>query len=305
MSALPEARLIDVRHLGRERVIGCWSLGGALVDPGPESCVDTLLGGLDCEPRALLLTHIHLDHAGASGALVERFPDLEVYVHANGAPHLADPSKLLQSAERIYGQDMERLWGKVIPIPERNLKILNGGETIELGGRRIEVSYAPGHASHHVVYLDRDDGTAYVGDVAGVRIPPADRVVPPTPPPDIDVPLWRESLHALAALEPSRLGLTHFGSVEEPEPHIEGMEVALQAQAELVRGLLEEVEEGDEEPAMRSFVEVLEREARKQCDLETVLAYEQAAPPWQLWLGLRRYWKKYGEREPAVSRSRS
>jgi glyoxylase-like metal-dependent hydrolase (beta-lactamase superfamily II) len=292
MSALSDARLIDVRHLGRERVIGCWSLGRVLVDPGPESCIESLLAGLDAEPTALLLTHIHLDHAGASGALVERFGDLDVYVHAIGAPHLVDPSKLLQSAERIYGEDMERLWGRVLPIPEGNLKVLQGGETIEPGGRRIEVSYAPGHASHHVVYFDRDGGTAYVGDVAGVRIPPADRVVPPTPPPDIDVPLWRDSLRALAALEPSRLGLTHFGSVEEPTTHIEQMELALQAQAELVRGLLEEVAEGEEEPAMRSFVEVLEREAREQCDLETVLAYEQAAPPGQLWLGLRRYWKK-------------
>jgi glyoxylase-like metal-dependent hydrolase (beta-lactamase superfamily II) len=304
MSAAPDARLIDVLHLGRKRVIGCWSLGGALVDPGPESCIETLLEGLRVEPEALLLTHIHLDHAGASGALVERFPHLEVYVHANGAPHLVDPSKLLQSAERIYGTDMERLWGRVVPIPERNLRVLKGGETIEAGGREVDVLYAPGHASHHVTYLDRTDRTAYVGDVGGVRIPPADRVVPPTPPPDIDVPLWKDSLRAVTELRPSRLVFTHFGSVDEPALHLERMAAALDAQAELVRGLLEEVEEGEEEPAMRSFVEVLEREAREQCDLETVLAYEQAAPPWQLWLGLRRFWKKQGETEQAVSRSR-
>jgi glyoxylase-like metal-dependent hydrolase (beta-lactamase superfamily II) len=292
MSAAPDARLIDVRHLGRERVIGCWSLGGALVDPGPESCLETLLEGLGCEPEALLLTHIHLDHAGASGALVERFPNLDVYVHANGAPHLIDPSKLLQSAERIYGDDMDRLWGRFLPVPERNLKVLKGGETIEVAGREIDVLYAPGHASHHVVYLDRADRTAYLGDVGGVRVPPVDRIVPPTPPPDIDVPLWQDSLRAVAELRPSRLAFTHFGSVDEPDLHLDRMAQALDAQAELVRGLLDEVEEGAEEPAMRSFVEVLEREAREQCDLETVLAYEQAAPPSQLWLGLRRYWKK-------------
>jgi glyoxylase-like metal-dependent hydrolase (beta-lactamase superfamily II) len=303
MSAAPDARLIDVRHLGRDRVIGCWSLGRALVDPGPESCIDTLLAGLEVEPEALLLTHIHLDHAGASGALVERFANLEVYVHANGAPHLVDPSRLLQSAERIYGDDMERLWGRVVPIPERNLKVLKGGETIEAGGREIDILYAPGHASHHVVYLDRTDRTAYVGDVGGVRIPPSDRVIPPTPPPDIDVPLWKDSLSAVAELTPSRLAFTHFGSADDPGLHLERMAAALDAQAELVRGLLEEVEEGEEEPAMRSFVEVLEREAREQCDLETVLAYEQAAPPWQLWLGLRRFWKKQEEAEQAVSRS--
>src|SRR5919201_1857762 len=115
------ARLIDVRHLGRERVIGAWELDRAIVDPGPESCMETLLASLTGEPKALLLTHIHLDHAGAAGALVERFPGLEVYVHANGAPHLVDPSKLLQSAERIYGDDMGRLWGKFLSVPEENL----------------------------------------------------------------------------------------------------------------------------------------------------------------------------------------
>src|SRR5919197_3986977 len=185
----PAARLIDVLQRGRERVIGCWDLGGVLVDPGPESRIETLLEGVGEEPSALLLTHIHLDHAGASGALVERFPALEVWVHERGAPHLADPQKLLQSARRLYGDDMDRLWGRVVPVPEQNLRVLEGGETIETRGRELEVLYTPGHASHHVVYLDRADGTAYVGDVGGVRIPPADRVVPPTPPPDVDVPL--------------------------------------------------------------------------------------------------------------------
>lgn len=292
--------LIDVRHLGREQVIGCWNLDGALVDPGPESCLETLLAGLNKEPEALLLTHIHLDHAGAAGALVERFENLDVWVHANGAPHLADPSKLLKSAKRIYGDDMDRLWGRVVPIPQRNLRVLEGGETIDVGSRRIEVLYTPGHASHHVVYLDHGDGTAYVGDVAGVRIPPADRVVPPTPPPDIDIGAWQESLRAVAARRPTDLGLTHFGAVGDPGLHLERMSAALDAQAELARGLLAEVGESEEEPAMRSFVEVLEREAREQCDADTVAAYEQAAPPIQLWLGLRRYWEKQGEREAAA-----
>jgi glyoxylase-like metal-dependent hydrolase (beta-lactamase superfamily II) len=292
MATLPDATLIDVRHLGRERVIGCWNLGGALVDPGPESCLEALLAGVEGEPQALLLTHIHLDHAGAAGALVERFENLEVWVHSSGAPHLSDPSKLLRSALRIYGDDMDRLWGTVLPVPQRNLRVLEGGETIEVANRRIEVVYTPGHASHHVVYLDHADGSAYVGDVAGVRIPPADRVVPPTPPPDIDVPTWQKSLRAVAARRPARLALTHFGAVEDPVSQLERMAAALDAQAELARGLLDELGAGEEEAAMRSFVEVLEREAREECDPETVAAYEQAAPPGQLWLGLRRYWEK-------------
>ena len=124
-------QLIDVRHLGRERVIGCFELDGVLIDPGPSSCLPVLLQALgETRPRALLLTHIHLDHAGASGALVERWPELEVHVHERGAPHLLDPTRLLDSARRLYGEDMERLWGEepLIPIPERNLRILTGGD---------------------------------------------------------------------------------------------------------------------------------------------------------------------------------
>src|SRR4051794_21169277 len=152
-------------HLGRDRVIGAYELDGLIVDPGPSSCLETLLDGLEAEPRALLLTHIHLDHAGASGSLVERFPALRVYVHEVGAPHLIDPGPLLQSAERLYGDDMQRLWGDVRPVPAENVVALSGGEEI----RGLRVAYTPGHASHHVAYLDESTGDAYVGDVAGVR----------------------------------------------------------------------------------------------------------------------------------------
>src|ERR1700730_14339443 len=153
-------------HLGRPRVIGCWQVGDVLIDPGPSSCLPNLLHALDGErPRALLLTHIHLDHAGATGSLVERWPELDVYVHELGAPHLADPSRLLKSAKRLYGDDMDRLWGEVLPVPKRNLRELRGGELLD---GDFEVAYTPGHASHHVSFLR--SGTAYVGDVAGVRI---------------------------------------------------------------------------------------------------------------------------------------
>src|SRR5690349_16402976 len=146
-------RLIDVEHLGREHVIGCWEVDGALVDPGPESSLRTVLRKLgDERPRALLLTHIHLDHAAATGALVERWPDLEVYVHERGAPHLVDPSRLLASAGQLYGDRLEYLWGRILPVPEQNVHVLSGGETV-LG---MEVAYTPGHASHHVCYLHRD-----------------------------------------------------------------------------------------------------------------------------------------------------
>jgi glyoxylase-like metal-dependent hydrolase (beta-lactamase superfamily II) len=291
-------RLIDVRQRGRDRVIGCWDLGGALVDPGPESCMGTLLDSLESEPSALLLTHIHLDHAGAAGALVERFPELEVWVHANGAPHLADPTKLLRSAERIYGDDMQRLWGRVVPVPERNLRVLDGGETVAVAGRELDVAYAPGHASHHVVYFDRGNGGAYVGDVAGVRIPPSAYVRLPTPPPDIDIEAWERSIDLVAEREPSWLALTHFGAVEDPRPHLERTKLGLRRQAELAGRLLRDL--GDGEEAMRAFVDEMTRATRDSTDPDTAAVFEVGAPVEQLWLGLRRYWRQQEERAPAV-----
>src|SRR5207244_272821 len=173
--------------------------------------------------------------------LVERFPALDVWVHASGAAHLADPTRLLRSAERLYGEDMPRLWGSLRPVPDENLKRLAGGETIQVGDREVEVAYAPGHASHHVVYFDREDRTAYVGDVAGVRIPPCDLIIAPTPPPDIDVEAWVRSLELVRATRPERLALTHFGVAEDPSEHIDGMLESLHLQASRARALLGQV----------------------------------------------------------------
>ena len=227
-------RVIDVEHLGRPHVIGCWEVDGVLVDPGPESSLPTLLEALgDEQPRALLLTHIHLDHAAATGAMVRRWPDLEVYVHERGAPHLIDPSKLLASAERLYGDEMERLWGEIVPVPEANVRPLAGGESV-LGMR---VAYTPGHASHHVCYLHEDSGTAFVGDVAAVRIPPSNLIVPPTPPPDIDIEAWEESIGIVEGWQPQRLALTHFGPVEEPAEHLAIVRERLREEAQLARDL--------------------------------------------------------------------
>ncbi len=228
-------RLIDVRHLGRERVIGCWELDGVLIDPGPTSSMENLLEALDGEqPRALLLTHIHLDHAGASGNLVRRWPELPVYVHERGARHLADPAKLLASAERLYGDQMERLWGEVAPVPQGSLRPLCGGEEV-LG---FKVAYTPGHASHHVSYFHPPSGRAFVGDMAAVRIPPSDFVIPPTPPPDIDLELWEDSIDRILDWQPSSLGLTHFDAVERPEEHFELVRERLRENGELARAAL-------------------------------------------------------------------
>jgi glyoxylase-like metal-dependent hydrolase (beta-lactamase superfamily II) len=267
--------------MGRERVICAYLVDGFIVDPGPSTGLEALLEGL-CgeEPRGLLLTHIHLDHAGASGSLARRFPDLTVYVHELGAPHLIDPSKLLKSASRLYGDDMERLWGEVEPVPEERLHVLSGGETVE--GFRVE--YTPGHACHHVCYLHEASGAAYTGDTAGVRIRPSEIVVAPTPPPDIDVEAWFASLDIVANWEPTALCPTHFGRSDDVESHLDRMREALQRSSERARG-------ADEE----SFVGGLEEYVRAAVDEETAQCYFQAAPPDQLWQGLERYWRKREE----------
>lgn len=275
-------RLIDVRHLGRERVIGCWEVDGILIDPGPTSSLENLIEALgDQRPRALLLTHIHLDHAGASGSIVHRWPDLRVYVHEIGARHLADPAKLLASAARLYGDRMGRLWGDVLPVPQENLRPLRGGEEV-LGFR---VSYTPGHASHHVSYLHPPTGRAFVGDTAAVRIPPSDFVLPPTPPPDIDLELWEDSIDSILDWQPDSLGLTHFGEISDPEGHLNVVRERLREQAELAGKV------GGEEFDERIRDQIVER-----ADPETAEALLQAVPPDQQWAGLDRYRAQRAER---------
>jgi glyoxylase-like metal-dependent hydrolase (beta-lactamase superfamily II) len=274
----PVSRAIDVLHLGRDRVICAYEIDGVIVDPGPASCVDTLIDRLGAtEPRVLLLTHIHLDHAGATGVLCRRYPKLKVYVHEIGAPHLVDPSKLLQSVGRLHGDAMWELWGEVAPVPEERITTLSGGETVE----GFRVAYTPGHASHHVSYLHEETGDAYVGDVAGVRVPPYPFVLAPTPPPDIDVEAWLDSLHTLASWNPQTLRLTHFGQVTEVTDHLHRMRMALVDAAELAR-------QKDEE----TFIARLEDQLMHATDLATVECFEQAAPPNQLYMGLERYWRK-------------
>jgi glyoxylase-like metal-dependent hydrolase (beta-lactamase superfamily II) len=275
-------RVIDVNHLGRPHVIGCWEVDGLLIDPGPQSSMDTLLAALgDERPRAILLTHIHLDHAAATGALVRRWPGIEVYVHERGAPHLVDPSKLLASAERLYGDQMERLWGEIVPVPEASVKALTGGEDA-LGMR---VAYTPGHASHHVCYLHEESGTAFVGDVAAVRIPSTDLVVPPTPPPDIDVETWLDSIALVESWRPERLALTHFGAIESPIEHLEVVRKRLREEADLAR----EFSEQDYERHHRALV-------AESLDPEAAEELLQAVPPQYQWRGLDRYWKKLEEK---------
>jgi glyoxylase-like metal-dependent hydrolase (beta-lactamase superfamily II) len=269
-------REIDVHHLGNPLVICCFEHDGVIVDPGPESSHHTLLEALDAPPERILLTHIHFDHAGATGALVRRWPDVEVWVHERGAPHLVDPSRLTASATRLYGDDMQRLWGEIVPVPEANLRVLSGGETI--GPWHVE--YTPGHASHHVSYHHEPTGTAFVGDVGGVRVE-GGPIMPPTPPPDIDIESWHASLQTIAAWRPERLAITHFGSYDDVEHHIATMHEALDRWAALAR-----------ETDQHSYATAMVAEMEQAPDATAMQAFLQAMPPDTLWPGLDRYWSR-------------
>src|SRR5467141_2717390 len=221
---------LDNLWMGRPRSIAAALLESeghrTVIDPGPGCTLDAFrqqlrargigVGDLD----AILLTHIHLDHAGATGALVRENPRLSVYVHKNGAKHMIDPSKLLASAQRLWPNDLQRLFGETLPVPAENLRILEGGETLTLGSRELEVVYTPGHASHHVSYFDQAEGVTFVGDTTGVRIEGNSFVMPATPPPDIDLGLWDTSFAAILERKPSRIFLTHYGYSDDPSEHI-------------------------------------------------------------------------------------
>jgi glyoxylase-like metal-dependent hydrolase (beta-lactamase superfamily II) len=276
-------RLIDVEHLGRPKVIGCWEVDGVLVDPGPESSVGTLLAKLgDVVPRAILLTHIHLDHAASAGALVERWPEVPVYVHERGAPHMVDPSRLLASAGRLYGDRMAELWGRIVPIPARNVVALAGGESV-FG---MDVAYTPGHASHHVSYLHRATGTAFVGDVAGCRIPPSGLVLPPTPPPDIDLEAWEASLDLIEGRRPARLVPTHFGTIDDPAAHLATLRQRLRREA----GVAREMDQAEYTEDLTRRIRA--RLAAEGADESTFEELAQAAPIENQWAGLDRYWSR-------------
>jgi glyoxylase-like metal-dependent hydrolase (beta-lactamase superfamily II) len=279
VSAAAGARVVDLMHLGRPRVIAAWVVGNVIIDCGPSSTLPTLLDGLgDWRPSAILLTHIHFDHAGGAGSLVRRWPEVTVYVHERGYRHLADPQRLYDSARRLYGDEMERLWGEMVPIPEANLEMLRGGETLDGG---FEVAYTPGHASHHVSYLR--EGTAYVGDVGGVRIDAAGIAMPPTPPPDIDVEAWHRSIATLRDWQPRRLAVTHFGAFDDVASHLDTLEERLDRWATLAR-----------DGGRDRFVAEVRSEIAREGSPEQARRYEQAAPVEQLYLGYERYWQKRG-----------
>jgi glyoxylase-like metal-dependent hydrolase (beta-lactamase superfamily II) len=277
---VPQPELIDLFHTGVERSVAAYLLdtgdGPALFDCGPASTIDALKRGLAehglelADIRHLLLSHIHLDHAGATGVLVREHPALQVHVSEIGAPHLVSPERLERSARRLYGDTFDALWGELAPVPAENVHVA-GDRVVGL-----ECFASPGHASHHISYLDRD-GTLYAGDAAGVRIQPHRWVMPPTPPPDLDVEAWQRTIEEFERREPERLALIHFGVADDPQRHLAELRLELYDWADFVRGGATEDE----------FVEYVRTEMRDSG--ENPSDYDAAIPLWQSYQGLKRW----------------
>jgi glyoxylase-like metal-dependent hydrolase (beta-lactamase superfamily II) len=292
---------VDLNFLGIPEVIATAVLhhasGVALIDPGPSTTHQSLKESLRrkgisiTDVRQILLTHIHLDHAGVTGTLVRENPGIEVLVHERGAMHMIDPSKLLASAGRLYGADMDRLWGDFIPVPAARVKALKGEEHIVAAGRELEVAYTPGHASHHVSYFDGASRVAFVGDTAGIRRTGRDYIMPPTPPPDIDLDAWRTSEDRILSWEPETLFLTHFGPFHGARMHFQDMTERLGVWSGIVRRLLANPAL-DEDGRERAFVSEALLDLKRKLGEQEAERYGRAGRLDYSWQGLSRYWRK-------------
>ncbi len=290
---------IDLQFQGRPNVIAAYlfydGTSAALVETGPASTVGNLLEGVQAAGvplealRQLVVTHIHLDHSGGAGVLAHRLPWVKVYVHPIGAPHLADPSKLLASAARLYGDQMETLWGTTLPVPQEKIVIVNDGDEIKIPGSTLRALDTPGHARHHHAYLDASSGLLFTGDIAGVRMPGVPYVRPPTPPPELDLEAWIASLAKLRATKATGLCLTHFGLFRgDLAWHWADLEKRLVDWGQLVR---DELEQGKDE---NKILARLKSQAAGEFQKLTVDpgAYDVAVSYESLVAGYVRYWKK-------------
>ena len=291
---------VDLRFQNLAHVIATAVLQGSsgvtLIDPGPSTTLPTLRAELSragigvADITSVLLTHIHLDHAGVTGALVRENPRIRVYVHTIGAPHMIDPSKLIASATRLYGADMDRLWGAFLPVPADAIVRVEGGERLLTSGHSLEVAYTPGHASHHVSYFSAATGVAFVGDTAGVRVIPGGYVLPPTPPPDIDYGVWHQSLSSIESWHSDTLFLTHFGPHGSPAAVLAELRDHMDHFERVAREAL--ALDGDDAAREAAFCDRIGLVLRRSLGEEDARAYETAGRLDLSWRGMARYLRK-------------
>lgn len=295
--------VIDTQMHGRSGITGTFLVRGertALIETGPKSSVEHVVRGLeDAGVDSLdwiVVTHIHLDHAGAAGTLAELHPEAKIAVHTVGAPHLVDPSKLWSSASRIYGDEMDRLWGGIDPIPEGRIHVLADGDRIDLGGTVLEAVETPGHASHHHAILDHSSGALYLGDALGVRLPDVGSIRPATPPPEFDLETCIASIERIRSLKPASLVFTHFGPADKGEEPL-GIEGACDAAIEALNrwaGYVKDArrDTGDLDEAAAAVKVAAEKDLAGTVSSEAVDRMEQTTSYWMNTWGYMRYMDK-------------
>jgi len=290
--------LIDLQHLGVSGAIASYLMPGpepVLIDPGPSTTLDRLSAELDRlgltigDLRHMVLTHIHLDHAGASGHLARQNPELAVHVHSHGLPHMADPERLVSSTRRTFGDMHDRLWGDVLSVPADQLV---AAETADWSGPAgLQSVSTPGHIVHHLSYLSEDDGTLYSGDSMGIILGEGAPGHPPPPPPSLDVEAWLQTLERLGDYDPERIAVTHFGVHGDFHERREALAEDLIALRDRVARAMEA---GDEDDARRYHEEVVERLASYRGEGE-IAAYFETFPAESDWAGMRLYLKRLEE----------
>ena len=297
----PGAWQISHPFLGENEIIGSYLLAGrdelAIIDPGPGSMVESLLTSIQAvgfdpqEVTHILATHVHLDHMGAAGTLVRQLPRAQVYAHSKGAPHLLDTAKVVASASRIFGERMKLLWGEIESTPQERLSIIEGGDILNIAGRRLEVHYTPGHAVHHVIFFDAHSGELFAGDVAGVKLQDVDYVRPPTPPPDLDLEAWSNSINLVKSLRPDVLYIGHFGAIKNIPEHFDLLREKLNSWGDFVLGAMRDGKDEAEITAL--LIEHTKPELlRAAHNSHAIERYEIATNYPMTVQGYMRYWRK-------------
>lgn len=316
MTAYPLATGVDyadLRFLGQPGIIATGLLHGAdgiaIVDPGPATCLAALEASLEergfgwADLRAVLVTHIHLDHAGGAGHVLQAAPAAKLYVHERGARHMVDPSRLIASATRLYQADMDRLWGTMLPVPAGRVEVLGERNSLTICGHDVEVAYTPGHATHHVSYFLPGPRIAFVGDTAGICRPSGRIVLPPTPPPDIDLEAWRVSTETILGWNPDVLFLTHFGPQTSPSMHFHDLWRRMDDWSARVRASLSS--SGTDEERADQFTRSVVAEIERWTSPAEAAAYARAGRFEFSWAGLARYWRTTGTQPSSSGRATS